>query len=143
MVKQLSYMGPAILSLPPLGDDHGRLIIPVYVSGEELFDGFIVFAVSTEEIAPVFNVTHGDNNYVGGPFPFIDPVIDVGVSEPAFITPYCYNCASFPDRSFVFSGDVMTLKNHLVLSHDLDEGTEVWRLDVDEYLGSDSCCSYF
>lgn len=90
-----------------LGDNRGRVIIPMTInswkdSGNN-FDGFAVYAVENNNISHAFDISHTDT---------------------------CY-CGWLPERSFVFNGDVMTLKGHTVLSTDLDSGDLEWMLTVD------------
>jgi hypothetical protein len=106
--------------------DHGRLIIPMQIYSwnsvdgtDGNFDGFAVFAISDNKISHVFDISHADTLGSGG----------------------CY-CGGLPERSFVFNGDVMTLKGHSVQSTNLDTGNLAWSLDVAAG-DTESCCGYW
>jgi hypothetical protein len=117
-----------------LGDNTGRVIIPLSIStwrtvwdeenvnlAEPLedndFEGFAVFSIENNTISRAFDVDHKDSStYTDG----------------------CYPCGWLPERSFVFSGDVMTMKGHSVVSTDLVGATTEWNLNATD-LGL--CCS--
>lgn len=88
-----------------------KLILPV---SNSTFDGFQVFDITTGTDASIdlhFVVSHFDRAVQG---------------------PMCFGDNYLKPRSLVFQGDVMTLKGHSILGHDLDTGTELYRLDLDE-----------
>jgi hypothetical protein len=110
--------------------DVGRLIIPVTVSfnhwdsnsGKD-FEGFMVFGVDlskTEDlITSEFEVDHSRpyyNNY--------------GVDG-------CYCYSSLPERSMVFEGELMTMKNQKIISTDLVTKKMQWNITLDDSL---QCC---
>jgi hypothetical protein len=94
----------------------GRPSNMTYADGS-FFDGFSVFAVSSEGISPLFNISHVENRGL------------------------CYYCAQLQDRSFVIDDNVITLKGHSARSHDLDAGFFLWSLDL--AWESDDCCYWF
>jgi hypothetical protein len=108
-----------------LGDNRGRLIIPMTITSwndsVNNFDGFAVYAVENNKISHAFDISHTD---------------------PQTLTAPCY-CGSLPERSFVFKGDVMTLKGHTVISTDLDSGDLEWMLPVDVDEAGDGVCCYW
>lgn len=108
--------------------DVGRLIIPVTVnhwdgkSGND-FEGFMVFGVDlskTEDlITSEFEIDHSPpyyNNY--------------GIDG-------CYCYSSLPERSMVFGGDLMTMKNQKIISTDLVTKKMQWNITLDDSL---QCC---
>jgi len=118
-----------------LGDRTGKVIIPVSIStwitvdtetGLELekpfsyqFEGFSVFDINGASITKDFDITHGPPQYGDT------------VGQPCG---YWYSW--LPERSMVFSGDVMTMKGYTVMSTDLTTGDLVWDFSLlDENLG--------
>jgi hypothetical protein len=117
-----------------LGDNTGRVIIPLSISSwrtvwDEInmnlaelledndFEGFAVFSIENNTISRAFDVDHKDSStYTDG----------------------CYLCGWLPERSFVFSVDVMTMMGHYVVSTDLVGATTEWSLNATD-LGL--CCS--
>jgi hypothetical protein len=103
-----------------IDEETGRIILPLTSHNSadgSYFDGFSVFAVSSEGISPLFNISHVENQGL------------------------CYYCAQLQDRSFVIDGNVITLKGHSARSHDLDTGSSLWSLDF--AWESDDCCYWF
>ena len=112
----------------------GKLIIPMSIyyqqewnqaiqqfeplpEGLENFNGFSVLDVNANEITEQFRVSHAR---------------EVGSCS----------CGGYlPTRSFVYSGDLMTVQDSVVVSTNLDTGAEVWRLPVVvEGEESNNCC---
>ena len=114
----------------------GKLIMPVDIyynqewnmetqnydplpDGLENFQGFAVMDISTTSIAERYRVSHmrepGSCNYCGG---------------------------YLPTRSFVYNGDLMTVRENTVVSTNFNSGAEVWRLslNVDGAAEVDQCC---
>lgn len=93
----------------------GRLIIPLYSYGwEKSFDGFTVFGIhlnNTEMITREIDINHW---------------LDTGRQ--------CY--CSFPGRSFVFDGNLMTMKASSVISTDLVSEETQWTLSLQDK----DCC---
>jgi uncharacterized secreted protein with C-terminal beta-propeller domain len=117
-----------------LGDNTGRVIIPLSIYSwtpwdegnmnleeppeDNNFEGFAVFSVENNKISRAFRVDHKDSTT---------------------FTDGCYPCGWLPERSFVFSGDVMTMKGHSVVSTDLaSDGNTEWTLNADDL---PMCCS--
>jgi Beta propeller domain len=113
----------------------GKLIVPVDIwynqlwneatqaldplpEGVENFQGFAVMDVSTSAISESFRVSH--------------------TTAPGSCS-FC-NVGYLPTRSFVYSGDLMTVRNDLVISTDLATGQEVWRLPVTLAGEKADCC---
>jgi hypothetical protein len=107
-------------------DGIGRLIIPLNVyswstsSGQETFDGFAVFGVdlnrSEKLITREINIDHEDKDDLYG------YTNKLG----------CY-CSPMwlPERSFVFDGNLMTMKRSSVVSTDLVSEEENWSHSFD------------
>jgi hypothetical protein len=55
----------------------------------------------------------------------------------------CYYQASLPDRSFVFNGNVTTMKGHSVISTDLDTSEQRWILDTPKPTDTNQCVFWF
>jgi len=88
-----------------------KLILPV---SNSTFDGFQVFDITVDTEASIeldFVVSHYDIESQGSS---------------------CYGGDFLKPRSLVFSGDMMTLKGHSIVGHDLDTGSELYRLDLDD-----------
>ena len=111
-----------------LGDDGvGILIIPLqvvsYFSNDPTgnFDGFFLYDVSRSGISQRMNITHvASQDFYG-----------------------CYYHASLPERSFVFNGNVTTMKGHSVISTDLDSGKRRWELDMPKPTDINQCVYWF
>ena len=106
-----------------LGDGVGILIIPLQVvafnSNAQTgnFDGFFLYDVSRSGISQRMNITHvASQDFYG-----------------------CYYHASLPERSFVFNGNVTTMKGHSVISTDLDSGKRRWKLDMPKPTDTNQC----
>ena len=94
-----------------LGDSVGILIMPLQIysnNGTIDFDGFKAYDVSRKGITERLTITHADSSQYYG----------------------CYYPAYLPERSFVFNGDVTTMKGHSVISTDLDTGERRWTLNM-------------
>eukprot|EP00549_Striatella_unipunctata_P015407 CAMPEP_0118685856 /NCGR_PEP_ID=MMETSP0800-20121206/7484_1 /TAXON_ID=210618 ORGANISM="Striatella unipunctata, Strain CCMP2910" /NCGR_SAMPLE_ID=MMETSP0800 /ASSEMBLY_ACC=CAM_ASM_000638 /LENGTH=390 /DNA_ID=CAMNT_0006582825 /DNA_START=39 /DNA_END=1211 /DNA_ORIENTATION=- len=92
------------------------LIVPVslqsnYKSKNNNFDGFWTFHISPTQISHGYTISH------------------MSATEMAN---YCWYPALLPPRSFVFNGNVMTMKSHSVLSHSLTDGKKHWELNLDQ-----------
>jgi hypothetical protein len=106
------------------------LIIPMQVytwnsDSDNDFDGFFLFDVDAEAgINPRFTITHADS---------------MSIYEG------CWSYDSqLQARSLVFDGNVMTLKGHTVLSHDIVTQEETFPvLNLDAGLGASDCSDYF
>lgn len=116
----------------PLGERTGKLIIPISIytyqefdesTGERLqipqennFDGFSVFNIENNRITKDFDIDHSfDIPYTG--------------------TWECSNWYDLlPERSFVFSGAVMTMKKYTIISTSLSTGETLWTVPIDESL---------
>jgi Beta propeller domain len=113
---------------------NGKLIVPVDIwyyqtwnevtqaldplpEGAENFQGFSVMDVSTSAISESFRVSH--------------------MRQPGS----CYYCMGYlPTRSMVYNGDLMTIRESLVVSTDLATGQEVWRLPLSVAGEKAECC---
>lgn len=115
--------------------DLGRLIIPVTVYSSawddfgnyigDNFEGFMVFGVDISKTEDMIEQ-----------FGRIDHSLKMSTSrEPDFDACYCYSY--LPERSLVFGGDVMTIRNQKVVSTNLVSQETQWTLDLDEAL---QCC---
>ena len=105
-----------------LGDDSGIVIIPVRIIGESttlanfnfyygglvIFDGFVVFDVSSTGITERIRISHVNSADTTG----------------------CYSNANLPSRSFAYVGNIMTLKGHTVVSTNLGTGDQKWNLTL-------------
>ena len=96
-----------------LADGVGILIMPlqIYSYNNELtgnFDGFVAYDVSSAGISLRLNISHVESEQFYG----------------------CYYRAYLPERSFVFNGNVTTMKGHSVVSTDLDTSERRWTLDM-------------
>lgn len=112
----------------------GKLIIPLEIwyyqtwnevtqelmplpDGAENFQGFAVLDISTTSITEQYRISHlkaeGSCSYCNG---------------------------YVPQRSFVYSGDLMTVRDNLVVSTVLNTGEEVWRLPLSVEGEPAECC---
>jgi len=109
-------------------DESKILIIPVSLrtfgqnpENRENFDGFWTFNISPDKIERTYTISHVDAQRIYN---------------------YCWYPARLQARSFVFEGNLMTLKSHSVLSHSLTDGEKNWGLELDQ--GNNIQCSpYF
>jgi len=111
----------------PLGEGKGKAIIPVSLykyqefdeSGQllatpisETFEGFSVFNIENGQITKDFDIDH------------------------SLEVPYDEACNHYfewlPERSFVFDGNVVTMKMHTVISTSLTTGQTLWTVPVNE-----------
>ena len=117
--------------------DLGRLIIPVQMyshSWDEFgntlwnnFEGFMVFGVDISKEVDLIERL-GMINHTRSTYPYEKPdTVDRGC--------YCYT--QLPERSLVFGGNVMTMKNQKVISTDLTSDETLWTLDLGQEL---ECC---
>jgi hypothetical protein len=110
-----------------LGDGVGILIIPLQVvaynsnSPTGNFDGFFLYDVSRTGISQRMNITHAASQDFYG----------------------CYYQAYLPERSFVFNGNVTTMKGHSVISTDLDTSEQRWMLDMPKPTDTNECVFWF
>ena len=96
-----------------------KLILPISKYGSESsFDGFNVF-----DINPNFNSTL---NETGINLDFVISHFDVSNTYSG-----CYGRGYLQARSLVFQGDLMTLKGHTVLGHDLTTTEMLFKTDLD------------
>jgi hypothetical protein len=108
-----------------LDEKRGRLIIPITSGGSDrssYFDGFTVFKIDA-------SLGERAISWEG----------DISHAPTEENADMCYSCGYLPERSFVISGNVYTIKGHSALSHDLDTFEELWRLDFT----SDECCYWY
>jgi hypothetical protein len=88
-------------TVQPETSDSRMFITPILqpcFEGTNGFDGFRVYEVTTEGISSYLSVKHDIADWT---------------------QKSCWSSAYLPTRSFVFDGDLMTLKSHTILSHDL------------------------
>ena len=86
------------------------------------FDGFVVFAVENNKIYRQFYISHDD--------------------QTVKYTEGCWSCGWLEARSFVFSGDVVTMKGQLIHRTDLDiqDGeAPVWTTNIVRDAGIECC----
>lgn len=117
-----------------LGDKKGKLIIPLSIytwqefdesTGERLqkpiednFEGFTVFNIEDGQITKDFDIDHS---------------YTIKYNEKC---DYWYDW--LPERSFVFNGNVMTMKKHTIVSTSLSTGNTMWTIPINEtFLGCD------
>jgi hypothetical protein len=105
-----------------LGDGVGILIMPLQIFSFDggltgNFDGFVAYDVSSSGISERITISHVASNQFYG----------------------CYYQAYLPDRSFVFDGNVTTMKGHSVVSTDLDTGAIRWKLDMPKPEDKNNC----
>jgi Beta propeller domain len=116
--------------------DLGRLVVPVNIyagwdeQGHQLgenFEGFMVFGVDLSKseniITKELDIDHTSLAYASE-----------GVQQG------CYCFSSFYERSMVFNGDLMTIKNQRVISTDLVPETMNWNITFDNSL---FCCGSY
>ncbi len=114
----------------PIDEEEGRIIIPIYYSdfNGTSFDGFSVFSLSPDGIAPLFEISHyGPHNLYES-----NAGVENTESEDG-----CFMCDYLRDRSFVVDGNVITLKSQSARSHNLDSGEFLWGLN---FTGPEYCC---
>lgn len=79
------------------------------------FQGFAVFNVTTEAIDSHFRVSHKSKK--------------------------CHYCGGWlPPRTFIYSGNLMTVRDSTVTSTDLDSGDWLWTMDIVIEGEQNSCC---
>lgn len=101
------------------------LILPLTVyarNDDDAFDGFRLYKIDPKfGIAPYFSITHSSSLYSG-----------------------CWSRSHLDARSMVFGGDILTLKGHSILSHDLTTKLEdTDPINLDENLTTGCALSYF
>ena len=112
-----------------LGDRTGKLILPVSIYTYQEFDedtglpletpkatnyeGFSVFNIADNEITRDFDIDHT----------MVTQTTDTACD-------YYYEW--LPERSFVFNGDVMTMKVYTIVSTSLSTGETQWTLPINE-----------
>mmetsp|Transcript_8922 Transcript_8922/g.12689 ORF Transcript_8922/g.12689 Transcript_8922/m.12689 type:complete len:281 (+) Transcript_8922:977-1819(+) len=96
--------------VPGLVDADGYTIIPLSTWASDIhFDGYKVYEISIDNgITEKHTIKH--------------------VQDEGFY--YCYSRSILPERSFVFNGDVMTLKRHSVRLTDLGSGEAKNEIDL-------------
>lgn len=115
----------------PLGDRKGKVIVPlsIYsyqefdeVTGQRLdqpigknFEGFSVFNIEDGKITKDFDIDHS--------------------FEATCTNGLWYDW--LPERSFVFDGNVVTMKKHVIMSTSLSTGETVWTLPINESSAGD------
>jgi Beta propeller domain len=92
---------------------------------DQSFDGFKVYNVNQEAktITEYYEISHGSNFYNG-----------------------CWGFSYLSPRSFVFGGDVWTLKTHTILIHDLTDRVAVGAaggINLDQDLDKQVCTPYY
>lgn len=98
------------------------LILPLYINSwrdaKDFFDGFVVYDVdeNKDQFSKKFNVSHVEGS-------------DARNNAKSM---YCWSRAELTSRSLVFDGDVMTLKGHTILRHDLETEERIGYLNLDE-----------
>ena len=105
-----------------LADGVGILIMPLQIYNfnggvDGNFDGFVAYDVSAQGISLRLNVSHVESEQFYG----------------------CYYRAYLPERSFVFNGNVTTMKGHSVVSTDLDTSEKRWTLDMPKPVAKNDC----
>jgi len=110
-----------------------KLILPI---SERDFDGFHVFDISL----PSSTVASLENN---------QKIEDANIEFDFEISHFnakdefkCYGMHYLTPRSLVFQGDVMTLKGHTVLNHDLNTGAILNKLEMDSGLKKNKMMCY-
>lgn len=99
-----------------------KLILPISLSK---FDGFHVYDINPK-------------NLVGKQISFDFEIAHYNVEEPHAM---CYSYDYLSPRSLVFQGDVMTLKGHSVLRHDLGSGERLHKEELDSNLTKEIFCN--
>ena len=95
----------------------------------ESFDGFAVFSVANDKIERQYYISHVDQT--------------LEATKYYYYYPGCWACGWLTPRSFVFNGDVVTMKAHSILRTDLDTGDSVWDTHLnDKESGLSQCCGY-
>mmetsp|Transcript_7054 Transcript_7054/g.9378 ORF Transcript_7054/g.9378 Transcript_7054/m.9378 type:complete len:1052 (-) Transcript_7054:286-3441(-) len=94
------------------------LILPARISGEDTFDGFLIFDVNKTHIEPNFNITH-TRSYQG-----------------------CNYNAYLQARSIVINEQVTTFKGHTIKNHNLTTRDLIWDADLDKNLTKEDCVWY-
>jgi hypothetical protein len=98
------------------------LILPLYINSwrdaKDFFDGFVVYDVdeNKDQFSKKFNVSHVEGS-------------DARNNAKRM---HCWSRAELTSRSLVFDGDVMTLKGHTILRHDLETEERIGYLNLDE-----------
>jgi hypothetical protein len=107
-----------------LGEAIGILIMPLQIysnNDTNNFDGFKAYDVSLSGISERLTITHMESREFYG----------------------CYYSAYLPERSFVFNGNVTTMKGHSVISTDLDTSAVRWTLEMPKPENKDDCYSWW
>lgn len=85
------------------------------------FDGFVVYDITLDEIAPSYNIQHASS-------------YDMHYG--------CWYSAYMPARSLVFQSKLTTILSHSVMSTDLGTGKKLWNLTL-QGLDNTVCSPYF
>ena len=86
------------------------------------FDGFTVFDIDLDGIAPAYEIQHAR-------------------SYDMFHG--CWYNAYMPARSLVFQSKLTTILSHSVISTDLADGVKLWDMNLDVGLNNTDCSPYF
>ena len=130
MVSNISYQCNSSLRYRTVHEDFDFMSFFGEASSIDSFDGFHVFDINPdfesegieEGIKLDFTVAHYSSE---------EPNLD------------CYGKSSLKPRSLVFNVDMMTLKGHTVLGHDLGTGEKLYHEDLDAgYIVTDTAMCY-
>lgn len=115
--KSFRYLQQSGKLILPLSEYYQTLDKKTGLITYENFQGFAIFDVTKEAISESYRVSH----------------------KPMT----CYYCDGYlPPRSFVYEGNLMTVRDSVVQSTDLDNGDRLWLVDIeiDGAEESDMCC---
>ena len=113
--------------------DVGRLIIPLYEYQHDRWgnsinqvEGFTVFGIDLNKTEEIITRELDINHY----------------QEQTFYDKNGCYCGGIylPERSLVFNGNLMTMRNQLVVNTDLGSGDELWEIDFTE--DTTDCCGW-
>jgi hypothetical protein len=112
----------------PLGERKGKVIVPLSINTWQEFDELtgVSLEIPQEKNFEGFRVFNIENNRITKDFD-IDHSFTVDYDETCM---YWYDW--LPERSFVFSGAVMTMKQHTIISTNLTTGETLWTLPINE-----------
>lgn len=101
------------------------LVLPLMTYGKNDFDGFVVYDLYPRDLGKRME-KRLEISHKREPFGGVSSSNGVAIS-------YCWSYNHLTSRSMVFDGNVMTMKGHTVLSHDLDNASEeeLWMLNLD------------
>lgn len=117
--KGFRYLKDSKLLILPLSVYDWSFTATDETDTSDFFDGFRIYSVNPEEgIEQYFDIAHASNDFYYG----------------------CYSYASLTPRSLVFDGDIVTLKGHSILSHDLTlRQADAEPVNLDEDIPQDKC----